>query len=163
MRAAVAEMRASVLPLSQPWREGVFRQGTLVTHGGATWQAARDTAHEPPHDDWHCFAAAGHPGASGPGLAVRGTWSDAETYRMGDIAMLNGGSFIARRDAPGPCPGEGWQLLASPGKRGNRTPGVVSMKISDEGMLTLRNGDGSVVNLDLYPLLGKIAHARAVS
>jgi hypothetical protein len=29
-----------------------------------------------------------------------------------------GGSFIALEDAPGPCPGSGWQLLASHGKRG---------------------------------------------
>jgi hypothetical protein len=31
---------------------------------------------------------------------------------------LYGGSFIALKDAPGPCPGSGWQLLASQGKRG---------------------------------------------
>ena len=31
---------------------------------------------------------------------------------------LNGGSFIALKDAPGPCPGPGWQLIASQGKRG---------------------------------------------
>jgi hypothetical protein len=32
--------------------------------------------------------------------------------------LLNGGSFLALREKPGPCPGPGWQLLAAPGKRG---------------------------------------------
>jgi len=36
----------------------------------------------------------------------------------GAVVALNGGSFVALKDAPGPCPGSGWQLLASQGKRG---------------------------------------------
>jgi len=31
---------------------------------------------------------------------------------------MDGGTFIAKRDNPGGCPGEGWQLLARQGKRG---------------------------------------------
>jgi len=34
--------------------------------------------------------------------------------------MINGSSFVALRDRPGPCPGDGWHLLASRGSRGNR-------------------------------------------
>jgi len=34
--------------------------------------------------------------------------------------MLNGSSFVALKDAPGPCPGGDWHLLASCGKRGQR-------------------------------------------
>ena len=37
-----------------------------------------------------------------------------------DIVALNGGSFIAKRYNPGPCPGDGWQLIASQGKRGDK-------------------------------------------
>ena len=37
-----------------------------------------------------------------------------------DIVALNGGSFIAKKDNPGPCPGAGWQLIASQGKRGDK-------------------------------------------
>jgi hypothetical protein len=33
---------------------------------------------------------------------------------------LNGSSFVALKDRPGDCPGDGWQLLASAGKRGER-------------------------------------------
>jgi hypothetical protein len=39
---------------------------------------------------------------------------------MLDVVALNGGSFMARRDGPGPCPGPDWQLIASPGKQGER-------------------------------------------
>ena len=39
-------------------------------------------------------------------------------FYAGDVVALNGGSFIARKDVPGPCPGPGWQLIASQGRRG---------------------------------------------
>jgi hypothetical protein len=61
------------------------------------------------------LAAAGRDGSS---VTVRGTFDEAVKYQRLDVVGLNGGSFIALRDAPGPCPGPGWQLLASPGKRG---------------------------------------------
>jgi hypothetical protein len=49
---------------------------------------------------------------------VRGTFDEAAEYRNLDVVAMNGGSFVALRDAPGRCPGSGWQLLTSPGKRG---------------------------------------------
>ena len=39
-----------------------------------------------------------------------------------EIVALNGSSFIAKIDEPGPCPGDGWQLIASAGKPGK--PGM---------------------------------------
>ena len=54
---------------------------------------------------------------------MRGTYSSqCGDYRTLDIVALNGGTFIARSDTPGPCPGAGWQLIASPGKRGEKGP-----------------------------------------
>lgn len=55
-------------------------------------------------------------------MRVRGTYDPdaADSYKMFDIVALDGSSFIALEDRPGPCPGEGWQLLASAGKRGTR-------------------------------------------
>jgi hypothetical protein len=53
-------------------------------------------------------------------LAIWGTYDPSIEYNALDVVALNGGSFVARRDAPGPCPGNGWQLLASAGKRGMR-------------------------------------------
>ena len=34
--------------------------------------------------------------------------------------MVDGSSFVALKDHPGPCPGADWQLLASRGSRGDR-------------------------------------------
>jgi len=89
---------------------------------------------------------------------------------------LNGASFAARRDKPGPCPGEGWQLIASQGKqgkpgqigpagrgeRGIPGPSIVSMSIDDQnGLLTLKNADGSVVTCDLYPVLSRLGRVKS--
>jgi hypothetical protein len=57
-------------------------------------------------------------GLDGNSITVRGTFDATAEYRRLDVVALNGGCFIARKDAPGPCPGSGWQLLASQGKRG---------------------------------------------
>lgn len=65
----------------------------------------------------------GVPGESGPpgrNVEIRGTFKLEEKYSYLDIVAFNGGSFIALKDNPGPCPGEGWQLLSSPGKRGEK-------------------------------------------
>jgi len=53
---------------------------------------------------------------------VRGTFSPASTYVRGDMVALDGGSFVARRDNPGKCPGDGWQLMARQGSRGIAGP-----------------------------------------
>jgi hypothetical protein len=158
------------LPVVCAWSEGVHYEGDVVAHAGAMWQAARDTGRAPPHDDWTCLAQAGADGADGRSFTIRGT-HDAETeYRALDVVALNGASFAARRDDPGACPGDGWQLIAAQGKAGKPgergaigpkgergLPGapVVALEIDGNGMLTLRNADGSVVRCDLYPVLVK--------
>jgi hypothetical protein len=97
----------------------VHYEGDLVAAAGSTWQAQRDTAAAPPHEDWVLIAAAG---ADAVIPRVRGTWREGESYRGLDVVALNGGSFIARTDNPGPCPGDGWQLIASAGKPGKQGP-----------------------------------------
>jgi hypothetical protein len=105
------------LPIVREWAEGVWYAGDVVTRDGGTYQASRDTAKQPPADDWREIAAKGQDGRA---LAIRGTYDAKAEYRQLDVVGLNGGTFIARSDKPGPCPGSGWQLLASPGKRGER-------------------------------------------
>lgn len=105
--------------------DAVHYRGDTVTHRGSTYQARCDTAREPPHVDWVCLARAGVDGKDGRdgfSLNVRGTFKAAESYRAFDIVALNGGSFIARRDDPGDCPGGGWQLMSMPGRRGQQGP-----------------------------------------
>ena len=53
---------------------------------------------------------------------VRGTYQAGVSYVRGDMVALDGGSFVARRDNPGKCPGEGWQLMAKQGQRGIAGP-----------------------------------------
>ena len=113
----------------------------------------------------------GKDGVDGRSFVIRGTWSETETYRELDVVVINGASFAAERDDPGPCPGDGWQMIAAQGKRGNAGergagargergapgPPAVALDVNDEGMLTLTNADGSTVTCDLYPLLARLA------
>ncbi|MEY9466294.1 hypothetical protein ABH973_006707 [Bradyrhizobium ottawaense] len=157
------------LPVVKAWEDRVHYEGEVVTHEGATWQASKDTGRSPPDADWLCIARAG---ADGVSPSVEGTFDpQRKDYRRLSIVALNGGSFVARRDDPGPCPGEGWQLLASVGKRGQAGergpagvgargpagPAVISLDVADDGVITLVNADGSTVRLDLYPLLSKLS------
>jgi hypothetical protein len=97
----------------------IHYRGEVVVHLGGAFQAKWDTAKAPPHADWTCIAAAGRE-ARMP--RVCGTYREGETYKYLDIVALNGGSFISRADDPGPCPGDGWQLIASAGRAGK--PGI---------------------------------------
>jgi hypothetical protein len=89
--------------------------GDVITHAGSTYQALCDTAQPPGGTDWICLAAAGRD-ARAP--KPSGTFDAKATYLALEIVALNGASFIARRDDPGMCPGEGWQLMARQGQRG---------------------------------------------
>lgn len=82
---------------------------------GSTYQARCDTARPPPHEDWALIAARGRDAAM---PKIIGTYREGENYSHLNIVALGGSSFIARSDDPGPCPGEGWQLIASAGKQG---------------------------------------------
>lgn len=165
------------LGLVRAWDDQVFYESDVVTFDGGIYQAQRDTGHAPPHEDWLCIVSRGGPGADAQSIEVRGTY-DAEiflkglpAYRALNIVALNGGSFIAKHDEPGPCPGDGWQLIASQGKRGlpgegtrgdpgRPGPSVRTIEIDDQGMLTLINADGTKVECDLYPLLAQIASTQ---
>jgi hypothetical protein len=108
---------AGKLPIAKEWqREKVYYEGEVVTYDGATCQALHDTG-APPNAQahWICLAA---PGRDAKSFRHRGTFKDDAEYVSHDIVALNGGSFLALRDKPGPCPGPGWQLTAAPGKRG---------------------------------------------
>jgi len=116
-RGALGPM--GILPAAKAWKaDCVHYQGEVVTFGGSLWQARKDTGNAPGAGScWTCLAAGGLD-AKTP--RILGTYNKAEVYQLFDIVALNGGSFIARRDAPGECPGDGWQLLARQGQRGDR-------------------------------------------
>lgn len=97
------------------WAKGVHYESALVTHDGSTYCAARDTGEEPPHEDWIVVAARGEPPYVGE---VRGLFDPKVTYRRFDLVSLNGSEWRAKRDGPGPLPGDGWQLSGQAGSRG---------------------------------------------
>lgn len=152
------------LPIVKAWEDRVYYAGDVCSFDGATWQASTDTGRPPPHDDWMCLAARGEPGRDADQIEPRGLFDPEGDYRRLSIVMRDGASFIARRDNPGPCPGDGWYLLAQQGKRGapglvtkgDRGRGVASIDVSGDGVLTLRMDDGSTVECDLYPLLSRL-------
>jgi len=101
----------------------VYYERDLVVAGdGALYQAECDTGATPPHTDWRCITRAGRDGKDAVNFRVEGTYSPDVKYRRLSIVMLNGSSFVARHDDPGPCPGDGWQLFTSVGKRGQQGP-----------------------------------------
>lgn len=115
------------LPIVRMFEAGaVHYVGDVVAFEGGTWQAVRDTGQAPPHKDWVGLAYSGKNGIT---PQVRGLWTEGEQYCVLDIVALNGGSFIARKDSPGPCPGDGWQLIASQGRPGKAgEPGASGAK-----------------------------------
>jgi hypothetical protein len=104
------------LVVAKAWQaDKVHYEGEVVTHNGATWQAVRDTGHAPGGRDWQCLATAGVDGRS---FIVKGTFDLNATYVRHDVVITDGNSFVAKKDNPGACPGDGWQLLAASGRRG---------------------------------------------
>jgi hypothetical protein len=104
-------------PTIRTWTEDtIYHEGDIVAFAGGTFQALRDTARGPGAQDWVCLAKPGN------SLTVRGTYDGDGDYRCLDVTMINGSSFIALKDRPGPCPSSDWQLLASRGSRGDRGP-----------------------------------------
>jgi hypothetical protein len=97
------------------WARGVHYEAALVTHRGSTWCALRDTADEPPHDDWTLVAACGEPPYLGQ---VCGLFDPRRSYAQFDLVSLNGSEWRAKWDDPGPLPGDGWQLSGQAGSRG---------------------------------------------
>jgi hypothetical protein len=100
----------------------VYYQRDLVVAKGALYQAERDTAAIPPHTDWRCITRAGRDGKDALNFCIEGTYDPTTKYRRLSIVTLNGSSFVARHDDPGTCPGDGWQLFASAGRRGQQGP-----------------------------------------
>lgn len=67
--------------------------------------------------------ASGDPGAIGPpgkAWVHRGLFDPARAYEAGDVVNGETACFLALKDQPGPCPGDGWAQLASRGKPGQK-------------------------------------------
>jgi hypothetical protein len=171
--------------MKQPHPMPAFKQWTPQTaaiagecyaHNGAAWQCLVTTATEPKDgSQWICTSAPGKDGEDGRGLRVRSTYRPGGSYKALDMVMLNGSSFVAKVDNPGPCPSDNWQIVALQGKRGEkgetgvgeRGPKGDSVKITDwrispEGfkVLPVTSDAADHAWLDITPLLIRY-HAEA--
>jgi hypothetical protein len=137
----------------------VHYAGDVVVHQGGTWQARKDTGQAPPHADWIGLAFRGLDGHT---PHVRGTWREDGAYGALDVVALNGGSFIAKRDDPGPCPGDGWQLVASQGKQGKPGEAGAVGAQGDKGERGTRGEKGDAAPRFMSWRIDR-AHYRAVA
>ncbi len=150
-------------PRVQPYTEDkVHYEGQLVVLEGSTFQARRDTGRAPPDEEhWICVAAGGLDGRS---FRVKGTYQPGEPYSRLDVVAFGGGSYAARRNNPGGCPGDDWQALCFQGKkgpagpkgdRGERGPAGPSTKgcelEAERYTLILNQSDGTSVSINLRP------------
>jgi hypothetical protein len=107
------------LPVAKIWRqESVTYEGEVVSYDGSLYQARKDTAQVPGGSDWICVARAGRNGCDGRTPNVCGRFDAYKTYARLDVVEYDDASYIARRDDPGICPGDGWQILSRSGRRG---------------------------------------------
>jgi hypothetical protein len=102
-------------PECRVWLAGISYQGEVVTHDRSTWCAVRDTAAAPPGADWVLLAEGGRDAPVG---RVCGLYDPNTDYRLFDLVTFNRSEWRARRDNPGPLPGDGWAMSAQAGKSG---------------------------------------------
>jgi hypothetical protein len=58
-------------------------------------------------------------GKGAPGcFRAKGTYDSKAAYNYLDVVVKDSSSFVALRDSPGTCPGDGWQMIACGGRRG---------------------------------------------
>lgn len=148
----------------EPWKDGVHYANGLACCDGSTWCARRDTAERPPHPDWALVAMAGKDGVDGITGEARGKYTEGERYQKLDRVSFNGSEWIARRDDPGPLPGEGWMLGAQkargkPGPAGPPGTGLETIRLKDWS-LQFALTDGNTVSLDLRSLFERYDRER---
>src|SRR5262249_37409995 len=91
-------------------------ESEVVIFKGGCYQASQDTGESPDNrNHWRCLAA---PGRDAKSFRHRGTYTQDSHYEAFDLVALNGSTFLCLHSAAGLCPGEGWQLVSAPGKRG---------------------------------------------
>lgn len=107
-------------PQGEPGPQGDSIQGEKGDQGetgaaGADGSPGRDGQDGKPGER----GADGLNGSDGRSFVIRDTYDPAENYLELDVVTLNATWFIARKDAPGPCPGPDWKAGPT-GRRGEK-------------------------------------------
>lgn len=148
------------LPKVKAWAPGVHYEGDVATFKGSLYQATKDTAQEPDVGDWVLLARAGVDGRT---PQIRGTFEPGTLYSALDVVACNGGSFVAKHDDPGVCPGPGWQLLAGQGKRGEKgLPGDRGLPGKDGETLHLAGWEIDADNFRAVPVFADGTKGEAI-
>jgi len=107
---------------------------------------------------------AGMPGPAGPAGRdgatgePRGKYDGKEFYQKLDRVSFNGSEWIARKDPPGPLPGDGW-MLGAMGKKGRPGVGIQNAVVRDYA-LVLEMTDGKTLSIDLRGMFERYDQER---
>jgi hypothetical protein len=108
-------------PIVRRWEPRIYDAGAWVVRDGAIFQAQEQTGKEWHQADWLCVV---EKPADGRSFEICETYDPNIVYRALSVVTLNNSWFIAKRDNPGPCPGEDWKS-GPVGKRGKEgLPGL---------------------------------------
>lgn len=100
----------------------------------------------------------GRDGADGATGELRGLYDEHAEYRRLDRVSLNGSEWIARRDDPGPLPGDGW-MLGAQGKRGK--PGISIESAAVDGYaMVFELSNGKTLRADLRAMFERYDEER---
>jgi hypothetical protein len=108
-------------PIVRRWEPRIYDAGAWVVRDGGIFQAQEQTGKEWHQADWLCVV---EKPADGRSFEICETYDPNIAYRALSVVTLNNSWFIAKRDNPGPCPGEDWKS-GPVGKRGkDGVPGI---------------------------------------
>jgi hypothetical protein len=114
-------------PIVRRWEPRIYDAGAWVVRDGAIFQAQEQTGKEWHQADWLCVV---EKPADGRSFEICETYDPNIAYRALSVVTLNNSWFIAKRDNPGPCPGEDWKS-GPVGKRGkDGVPGLPGFLVS---------------------------------
>jgi hypothetical protein len=136
-------------PIVRRWEPRIYDAGAWVVRDGAIFQAQEQTGKEWHQADWLCVV---EKPADGRSFEICDTYDPNIVYRALSVVTLNNSWFIAKRDNPGPCPGEDWKS-GPVGKRGKEgLPGFAGEAASPASLGRLRSAGGSIPVLMRLPL-----------
>lgn len=160
------------LPEVRIWEPGIVAmKGGVYVHNGCAFYCRATTAHVP-HDENEAWVIIAQKGDDAYPGQPKGLYDENGEYRARDTVAKDGSLWMARRDDPGPLPGDGWMLAAKAGSKGAPGPAGpsgpqgpkgkdgVGIDLSKEPTIDTKNWrfiipltNGTNMTLDMEPML----------